>query len=243
MPPTQDAVRNRLLALMAPGDFALLAPHLSPVQLPRSFVLAEPEVPIPTVYFLDSGIASIVATSPEGLEIEAGIFGREGFGPSAPMMDVDRVSTRIYMQVPDDAWAIPTAAFTAAVQQSLSLRNLLGRYVQTLILQTAHTALSNGVHPIDERLARWLLMVDDRVDGGEFPLTHEFMSIMLGVRRPSVTTTLHVLEGNGFIRSQRGRVQIVNRVAMEQFAGDSYGKPEAAYARTVGPMRPPAAAA
>ena len=243
MPPTQDAMRNRLLALMAPDDFARLSPHLGPVEMERGYLLAAPEVPIPTVYFVESGVVSIVATSPEGLEIEAGIFGREGFGPSAPLMDVDRISTRTYTQVPGDAWAVPTAAFTTAVGESASLRNLLGRYVQTLILQTAQTALSNGVHPIDERLARWLLMVDDRVDGGEFPLTHEFMAIMLGVRRPSVTTSLHVLEGNHFIRSQRGRVQIVNRAAMEQFAGDSYGKPEAAYLRTLGPMRPPPATA
>ena len=106
-------------------------------------------------------------------------------------------------------------------------------------MQVAHTALANGVHQIDERLTRWLLMVDDRMDGGEFPLTHEFMSVMLGVRRPSVTTSLHVLEGNGFIRAERGRITIVNRAAMERFAGDSYGAPEAAYARSVGAMRPP----
>ena len=111
--------------------------------------------------------------------------------------------------------------------------------MQTLTLQTAHTALANGMHQIDERLTRWLLMVDDRSDGGEFALTHEFMSTMLGVRRPSVTTSLHVLEGNGFIRAERGNILIVDRAAMERFAGDSYGKPEAAYARTVGDMRPP----
>ena len=178
-----------------------------------------------------------MATSPEGLEIEAGIIGRDGFGPVAPAMDVDIAGALHIVQVPDDAWEISTTAFTAAVDASPSLRKLLTRYVQTLMLQTAQTALSNGVHQIDERLTRWLLMVDDRSDGGEFPLTHEFMSTMLGVRRPSVTTSLHVLEGNGFIRAERGCIVIVNRAAMERFAGDSYGKPEAAYARNIGPMR------
>lgn len=236
MSPIQSQVRNRLLALMSPEDFASLGPHLSFAKLLRGFVVAEPDEPIMTIYFPDSGVVSIVASSPEGLEIEAGIFGREGFGPTAPLLGVDTVSLRTMVQVPDDSWAIPTEAFTAAVDASPSLRKLLTRYVQTLILQMSQTALSNGVHQIDERLARWLLMVDDRMDG-EFSITHEFMSIMLGVRRPSVTTSLHVLEGNGFIHAQRGCVTVVNRAAMEQFAGDSYGKPERAYERTIGPMR------
>ena len=237
MLPTQADVGNRLLALMSSADFDRLAPHLSFLKLPRGFVMAEPETPIPTIYFMNTGVGSIVASSPEGLQIEAGIFGPDGFGPSAPLMDVETVSTQIMVQVPGDGWAMPTAAFSSAVDERPSLRKLLSRYVQTLILQTAQTALSNGVHQIDERLARWLLMVGDRVAGSEFPLTHEIMSIMLGVRRPSVTTSLHVLEGNGFIRTERGVITIVRREAMERFAGDSYGKPEAAYLRTIGPMR------
>ena len=239
MIPVQADVRNRLLALMAPEDFAHLAPHLTATKLPRGFVVAEPDEPVRTVYFIECGVVSIVATSPEGLEIEAGIFGRDGFGPVAPLMDVDTAGALNIVQVPDDAWALPTKALTTAVDASVNLRKLLTRYVQTLMLQVAHTALANGLHQIDERLTRWLLMIDDRSEGGEFPLTHEFMSTMLGVRRPSVTTSLHVLEGNGFIRAERGCIRIVNRAAMERFAGDSYGKPEAAYARTIGPMRAP----
>ena len=239
MSPVQTDVRNRLLALMASEDFSLLAPHLSAVKLPRGFVVAEPDEPVQTIYFVERGVVSIVAVSPEGLEIEAGIIGRDGFCPVAPLMDMKAAGARNIVQVPDDAWAIPTDAFTAAVDASPSLRKLLTRFVQTLMLQVAHTALANGMHQIDERLARWLLMVDDRSDGGEFPLTHEFMSTMLGVRRPSVTTALHVLEGNGFIRTVRGSIVIRDREAMERFAADSYGKPEAAYTRAIGPMRPP----
>ncbi len=111
------------------------------------------------------------------------------------------------------------------------------RYALTLGEQIAYTALSNAVHPIDERLARWLLMCHDRSDSDDLALTHEYMSIMLTVRRPSVTSSLHVLEGNGFIRSERGYVTIRNRKALEEFAGDAYGKPEAVYRRLIGPMR------
>ena len=239
MSPVQADVRNRLLALMAPDDFALLAPHLTPVKLARGFVVAEPDEPVRTVYFVERGVISIVARSPEGLEIEAGIYGRDGFGPVAPLMDIDTAGALNIVQVPGDGWAISTEAFTSAVDASASLRKLLTRYVQTLMLQVAHTALANGVHQVDERLTRWLLMVNDRMDGSEFPLTHELISVMLGVRRPSVTTSLHVLEGNGFIHAERGCIVIKDRAAMERFAGDSYGKPEAAYARSIGAMRPP----
>lgn len=103
-------------------------------------------------------------------------------------------------------------------------------------MQTSYTALSNAVHPVDERLARWLLMCHDRVDGDELALTHEFLSLMLAVRRPSVTTALHVLEGNRFITAERGYITIRDRRRLEEFAGDAYGRPEAEYKRLIGPM-------
>ena len=115
MSPVQADVRNRLLALMAPEDFALLAPHLTAVKLPRGFIIAEPDGPVRTVYFVESGLISIVAKSPEGLEIEAGVYGRDGFGPVAPLMDIDTAGARNIVQVPDDAWAVSTGAFTSAV--------------------------------------------------------------------------------------------------------------------------------
>jgi CRP-like cAMP-binding protein len=98
------------------------------------------------------------------------------------------------------------------------------------------TVLANAHYPVDERLARWLLMCHDRWDGDVLPLTHEFMAVMLAVRRPSVTTALHVLEGNRFIRAERGCVTIRDRSALEEFAGDSYGPPEREYERLIGPL-------
>ncbi len=114
--------------------------------------------------------------------------------------------------------------------------NLLARYIQAFGSQISFTALSNAVHSIDERLARWLLMCHDRVDGDEIALTHEFISLMLAVRRPSVTTALHVLEGYKLIRSERGRITIRDRQALETFAGDAYGKPEQEYSRLIGDL-------
>ena len=234
--PSQTEVRNRLLALMPADDFAALAPHLEWVQLDKGHVIVEPGEVIGHVYFLESGVGSIVACSPEGLQVEAGLFGIDGFSPVEVVLGSDRSPHRIIIQVADDSWRIPAQVLRQAVEASPSLRGLLLRYVLALNTQSSFTALSNAMHPIEERLARWILMCDDRTDVSEMPLTHEFISIMLGVRRPSVTTALHVLEGNRFIRSERGVITVTNRQALQEFAGDAYGQPEAEYERLIGPL-------
>ena len=233
----QSDVRNLLLRLMSVEDFALLAPHLAFCRADSGRILFRKDEPIKTVWFMDRGIASLVAVSAEGHKVEAGIFGRDGFGPTAVAIGGDRSPYDGQIQVPDDCHRIEVDALREAMATSASLHNILLRYVQTLSVQTSYTALSNAVHPIEERLARWLLMCHDRMDGNDIPITHEFMSVMLAVRRPSVTTSLHVLEGNGFIRSERGCVVIRNRAAMEEFARDSYGPPEREYERLLGPLR------
>ena len=235
--PSQADVRNRLLSLMAAKDFDRLAPHLQGVQLPKGHVIVEPGQPIEFVYFLDSGVGSIVARSPEGHQVEAGLFGVDGVSPVEVVLGSDRSPHRILIQVADDSWRMPAGVLQEALEASPSLQQLLLRYVQALTTQSSYTALSNAMHSIDERLARWILMCDDRIDTSEMRLTHEFISIMLGVRRPSVTTALHVLEGNGFIRSERGAITVTNRHALEEFAGDAYGVPEAEYERLIGPLR------
>lgn len=108
--------------------------------------------------------------------------------------------------------------------------DLLHRSAHNLGTQVSYTALTNAVHHVDERLGRWLLMCHDRLREDEFQITHDFMALMLAVRRPSVTTSLHVLEGNRFIRAERSRITIRNRRALEEFAQDAYGRPEAEYA-------------
>jgi CRP-like cAMP-binding protein len=234
--PVQSQVRNQLLARLSPDDFALLAPDLEYVKLNRGYVITEPDRLIEWVYFFESGVGSTIAVSPEGQQVEVGLLGRDGFSPFEPILGADRCINRIVMQLPDDSWRMDAGRLVTRANESVTLRTLLLKFVLSLALQGHYTALSNAVHPIDERLARWLLMCDDRVDGGKLELTHEFISIMLAVRRPSVTTALHVLEGNGFIRSERGCIIIRNRRALEDFAGDAYGKPEAEYRRLMGSL-------
>jgi len=113
---------------------------------------------------------------------------------------------------------------------------MLLRYVQTLLVQTAQSTATNASHRVESRLARWLLMCHDRIDGDEIALTHEFMSMMISADRSGVTVTLHILEGAGMIWSKRGRVIIRNRELLEDLAGDGYGVPEAEYSRLIGPL-------
>lgn len=238
MPPIdQTRLRNRLLRHLRPEDFARLAPHLEPVELPKDLVLHEPDQPFEHAHFPERGIGSIVAISPEGQMVESGIYGRDGFTPAGLALGIGRSPHRNIIQVAGEGHRMAAGALREAMEASPALRDLLLRYAHALSVQTSYTALSNAVHPIDERLARWLLMCHDRAAGDELALTHDFLSIMLAVRRPSVTTALHVLEGNRFIRAERGVVTVIDRRGLEEFAGDAYGRPEAEYERLIGPLR------
>jgi CRP-like cAMP-binding protein len=165
-----------------------------------------------------------------------GLLGRDGITPTAAVLYSDQVPYDIIVQVEGFGYRVGGAAMEQVLAANINIRRVLSRFTQTLATQAGYTALSNANHHIEERLARWILMCHDRVDDGKVALTHEFMSIMLAVRRPSVTTALHVLEGNGLIYSDRGLVTIRDRVALEAFAADAYGIPEAEYARLLGPM-------
>ena len=232
----QSACQNRLLSLMSAEDFALLADVLEPVDLPLHARLATADQPIPYVYFLEEGVASFIAETPRGLRVEAGMIGREGFTVPALALDTDRIPHGIRMQVAGYGHRVPHARFRDAFGRSPSLLKLTLRFAQVMLVQTSYTALSNAVHEVEQRLARWLLMTHDRSCSDDLALTHNCMSIMLGVRRPSITAAMHLLEGEKLIQADRGCVTIRNRAALEALAGDSYGKPEAEYRRLIGPF-------
>ena len=235
--PEQSRVRNLLLSALSADDFALLSEYLEEVDLPRGQVLLEPGQPIEHAWFFESGVGSVIAVSPEGQKVEAGLFGRDGVAPGPLILGVHAAPYQTLVQLPGRGHRMPAAAFLSAMEASTTLRGLMNHYLQTLNTQTSYTALSNAMHQIDERCARWLLMTHDRVDGDEIQLTHDFLSVMLAVRRPSVTTALHVLEGNRLIRADRGTIQIRDRAGLEEFAGDAFGRPETEYARLIGPMK------
>jgi CRP-like cAMP-binding protein len=227
--------RNRLLAALAPEDRALLDPHLEAVTLNQKDVLVEPNQPIEHVYFFEGGLSSEIALSPDGERIEVGCVGREGLSGVPVVLGVDRTPHRSFIQIGGPALRMKAIDLQEAMEASRALRALLLRYAHVFMIQIAATALSDGRYTLEQRLARWLLMGHDRVSGEDLPFTHDFLSLMLGVRRPGVTEALHILEGERVIKAQRVLITILDRPQLERKAGGSYGVPEAEYERLIGP--------
>ena len=231
--PEQFTVRNRLLRAMTREDYARLQPHLALVELPLQERLIEKNAPVRHLWFLESGISSITNPGSEG-RVEVGLVGREGMVGATPvLLGTDRVPHDQFVQLAGEGLRIGAEALTRAIDESPSLRRLLLRYVQTELVQVRQTAYINAVLTIEARLARWLLMCLDRVDGDELPLKHEFLSMMLGVGRSGVTLAVQALEGAGRIRGRRMRIVVLDREGLEQVADDGYGAPEAEYARLI----------
>lgn len=223
---------NRLLASLDPKDFALLRSRLKPVDLPLRMVLEEPSKPIRDVYFIESGIASVVAG--DGNPIEVGLIGREGMSGITIVLGDDRSVNRTFIQAEGTALRLKARDLRLAMQKSSTLRLGLLRYAQIFSVQVAQTAVANGRAKLESRLARWLLMAHDRFDHGPFPFTHQFLALMLGVRRPGVTVALHFLEGYGLIKATRGNITVIDRKGLEAHSDRSYGIPEAEYERLIG---------
>jgi CRP-like cAMP-binding protein len=222
----QHRFRNHLLSELSGEDLEAVAAHLEPLDLPRDFQLAQFEKSIGHYYLLEDGIASMVASSLSGRKAEIGLIGREGITPMAAIMGVDAQPFEFMMQVPGHGHRIDHVVFKEIMVVRPAVYRMLLLFCHDLFVQAAYTAMSNATHKIDVRLARWILMSDDRVDGDQTSLTHEFMAIMLGVRRSSVTIALHILEGEHLIYSDRGLVTIRDRRSLEVFAGGAYAEPE-----------------
>jgi len=218
----QSLLKNHILSRISPSDFAMLAPNLSLVDLPRGTELNVPGQHLEYCWFMESGIASIVATSFEGHETEVGIVGHDGMLNVATVLGVDSSPLRSFIQISGSGFRIPSRALKLASHSGQTLQDELQRYTYAHLIQIAHTALANASFSVEERLARWLLMCADRVGNKEIKLTHEFLSVMLNVRRAGVTMAIQSLERAGFVRAHRGALTIINRASLEAFARDAY---------------------
>jgi CRP-like cAMP-binding protein len=232
--PHQIACQNRLLAAMAPADFALLAPHLDLVTLALGEAVITPDTPITHVHFVEQGIVSCIGVSADGERIELGVVGREGLVGLPILLDADQTPDEARVQILGLAWAIPAGALRGALQHSPTLHRRLFRYAQVAHLQVASTALANGRYKVERRLARWLLMCHDRVEDDDLPTTQQFLSLMLGVQRTSLTAVVGGLVRDGLITTQRGTITICDRAGLLALAGAAYGQPEAEYERLLG---------
>ncbi|MDP9840502.1 CRP-like cAMP-binding protein [Neorhizobium huautlense] len=228
------SLRNRLLALVPANEFQNIAEVLHPVDLPKGTVITRANEKIDCVYFLCSGIGSVVTTAKDGQRAEAGMVGREGFCPTSAGVGGTISIHEVLMQVPGQAYTMQLGAMTDILPTNPVFSNLLARYIQSFAAQISFTALCNANYQVDQRLARWLLMCHDRLDGDEIMITHDFVSLMLAVRRPSVTNAFHILEGLKLVFAERGRVTIRDRKGLEDFAGAAYGDPEEEYRRLIG---------
>lgn len=224
---------NRLLAALSDSDREFLDPHLDIVEMPVKFECEVSDEPIEHVYFPESGIISTINGRGDDL-IEVGMTGREGVTGLPILLGSDRSPNQTYVQVAGHARRINADHLRHAIEQSGSLRALLLNFVQFVLIQTRQTALANARFKIEERLARWVLMAQDRVDLPLIPLTHEFLSIMLGVRRAGVTDAIHALVGRGMIRADRGQIEVIDRAALIEWANGCYGVPEREYERLIG---------
>ncbi|MBX4899489.1 Crp/Fnr family transcriptional regulator [Rhizobium bangladeshense] len=228
---------NRLLRGLPEKSFDDIASYLKPVYLPTRRPLVDPNQPIEQVCFIESGLASMVAEAPNGTGIEVGQIGYEGMSGYPVVLGVDRTPNRTFMQVAGRGLELPTSRFLPLLEDEAT-RLMFLRYVHTRELQLAYSALAAGRYNMHQRLARWLLMCHDRLLVNDMPLTHEFLALMLGVRRSGVTDHLHILEGMRAIKSMRGNVKILNRQILLDVADGCYGAPEAEYERLLGSQLP-----
>ena len=229
--PAQSSVTNKLLNILPESDYGQIAQDLEFLKLSRGTVVAHAGQPIDYIYFLTSGIGSIIATTPEGNRAEAGIFGSDGYVPTSAVASTENSPHEVVILLDSEGYRMDYGCFRGWMDRNRNFSKVMIRSIEAFSVQLTYTAISNAIHDVTERLAHWLLMCRDRVPGDEIGLTHEFISLMLSVRRPSVTTSLHILEGNGFIKSERSNIIMRNRSAMEEFARDAYGKPEEEYRR------------
>ena len=213
--------QNCILSRLSKSDLRLLEPCLEPTDLPVRKVLERRGKPIKAVYFPETGFASVVANG-SGRPIEVGVIGREGMTGLPVVLGGDRNEHETFIQAAGHGHCLPARDLRDAMAKSASLHGAFLRYVQVFLAQTAQTAVSNGRSKIEERLARWLLMADDRIDSDELPLTHEFLAMMLAVRRPGVTTAIQELEREGLISRRRGKVIVIDRHGLEKLSNGTY---------------------
>jgi CRP-like cAMP-binding protein len=207
------------------------------VPLDTDAVMQKRNAAIERVYFPESGVVSFHEALQDGSRVGVAIIGFEGFTGWPALLGVDQSPHEATVAIGGGtALSITPAELLRACSERQALNLLLLRYVHCFIAQMGRTIMSNLTDPIDKRLARWLLMNHDRLEGDRIDLTHKQLGVMLGVRRASVTDTLHILEGNGLIRATRGHIEVRDRAQLLAFAGESYGAAETEYARFIAPF-------
>lgn len=215
-------MHNEILLGLPRKERDAVFPDLHHVQMRTRDVLHEAGQPITHGYFVNSGLASVLNVMNDGKSVEVGLAGKEGFIGLPLVVGLSTSPTRVVAQVAGSAFRIRASDFTQALRRCPQLEKQLNRFTHSMTMQATHVAACNRVHEVEERLARWLLMSQDRLGGDRVPLTQEFLAHMLGTRRASVTVAAGILQKAGLIKYTRGEVNIVNRGELENAACECY---------------------
>jgi CRP-like cAMP-binding protein len=216
-------VRNKILLGIPDKEFAQIRDNLEYVDLPNYTVLHEPRKKLESAYFLNSGMASLVFNTNGGESVEVGVIGNEGFTPVPAAAGLYRSPHQAIMQVSGNGFRMGFDELQDVLNVAPQLQRLLNRYATVHGLQTAQTAGCNRLHDLEQRLARWLLLIQDRVGSGLLRITHEFLAMMLGTDRPSVSLAAGGLRKKRIIEYSHGSVRVLNRKKLESSACECYG--------------------
>ncbi|HEY9774790.1 MAG TPA: Crp/Fnr family transcriptional regulator [Planktothrix sp.] len=226
--------QNILLKSLSSESFEKIEDKLTHIQHPRKALIAEKGEPFKYIYFPDEGMVSIVLVTTEGIPIEVGTVGKEGFVGIPVLLGADISDRKLFSQVPGHGWSMKTDDFSLALQTNSELRMLCQKFALTMFNQVSQTAACNRLHSIEERCSRWLLLAHDRDTSRTVDLTQEFLSMMLGVRRSGVNIAIRSLEKAGLIEHKRGSIRILDRKGIEDVSCGCYEEVRQYFEQTMG---------
>jgi CRP-like cAMP-binding protein len=218
-----NRVGNKILLSIPDKEYALIRPHLEFLIMPHHLSLYEPGQPLEFVHFPNTGMVSLVIATEDGKTVEVGEVGKEGFAGIQAAVGINRNQVREIVQVAGDGFRVRIGALQSVLQSAPELQRILTRYAVVQGMQFAQTAACNRLHNIEQRLARWLLITQDRVDSATLAITHDFLATMLGTDRPTVSLAAGILQNKQIIEYARGAVQILSRTKLEECACECYG--------------------
>jgi len=226
--------KNKLLAALPRDDLEALSEILEFCELPIHTKLEVAHRPIESIYFIETGVASIAASLPTNLQYEVGVVGSEGMSGASVVLGDTEGPYDCSMQIAGSAYRLARVDFVNLLCQRRSMERFFMKFARLAAIQTGYTALSAGKTKFKYRLARWLLMIHDRIEGDQIEISHDLLGQMLGSHRPAVTDAMHLLQGTGAIRNKRKSIIIKDREILERAAGPIYGPAEKEYERIMG---------
>jgi CRP-like cAMP-binding protein len=218
-----NRVGNKILLSITDKEYALIRPHLESLSMPHHLSIYEPGQPLEFVHFPNTGMVSLVIATADGRTVEVGEVGREGFSGVQAAVGINKNQVREIVQIAGDGFRVKISALKSVLQSAPGLERILTRYAVVQGMQFAQTAACNRLHNIEQRLARWLLITQDRVDSATLAITHDFLATMLGTDRPTVTLAAGILQDKQAIEYTRGEVLILSRTKLEESVCECYG--------------------